>query len=41
MTWKTDEGTATYEGEWENDVKHGTGIYKWPGSDAYYDGGWV
>lgn len=27
----------TYEGEWENDVQHGSGLYTWADGD-YYDG---
>merc|ERR1712147_250070 len=31
---------ATYQGEWQNDMKHGKGRYAWPGDKLYHDGMW-
>ena len=28
-------GGATYEGEWNNNVKDGVGVYKWPKGGSY------
>ena len=30
----------TYEGDWQNDKKHGKGRYVYYSTDEYYDGDW-
>lgn len=31
----------TYDGQWQYDMKHGYGIYKYSQSGDLYDGNWV